>query len=143
MNSIVERIAHVAHDTRLNDRQFEMKIGKSTGYLNSIKKRDSYPSVEVILDIVKCFPKYSLEWLMTGKGEMIVSDRNNMVQEFGADYSKPANDFLPALEKYITAIVEKTIEAPINELNHDLLKLLRIDLNNKKNDTNSKKEKNS
>ena len=58
MTRIIDRITEIIHDERINDRRFEIIIGKSASYLNSLRKKNSSPSTDVILTIIEHFPKY-------------------------------------------------------------------------------------
>lgn len=69
--SIVSRFEEVRLRENLNKSQFEKKLNKSSGYLNMLMKRDSNPGVDVMADFCKSFPHYSLDWLLTGEGEML------------------------------------------------------------------------
>ena len=79
MTRIVDRITEIIDDERLNDRRFEKIIGKSSSYLNSLRKKNTSPSVDVMLTILENFPKYNLHWLMTGEGKKLAQDSESIV----------------------------------------------------------------
>lgn len=66
--TLPERLLIIAKDNYLSTRQFEIRIGKTSGYINMMKKNKSSPSVSVILKIKKEFAKYNLLWIITGEG---------------------------------------------------------------------------
>ncbi|MBT0607606.1 helix-turn-helix domain-containing protein [Aequorivita echinoideorum] len=69
--SIIERINVIRKNEGLNKSQFERMINKSTGYLNMLEKKGATPSVDILLEILKNFPDYNLNWILLGKGEMM------------------------------------------------------------------------
>ncbi len=68
--SILKRINILREDLGLSKSAFEKKISKSNGYLNGLEKREGQPGADVVVDIINAFPDYSLNWLMTGSGDM-------------------------------------------------------------------------
>ncbi|MCL6220502.1 helix-turn-helix domain-containing protein [Zunongwangia pacifica] len=68
---MIERLEIVRKREGLNKAEFERKLSKSSGYLNMLKRRNSYPSAEVIANFSRAFPCYSLEWLLTNEGQML------------------------------------------------------------------------
>ena len=68
---MIERLEIVRKREGLNKAEFERKLSKSSGYLNMLKRRNSYPSAEVIANFSRAFPRYSLEWLLTNEGQML------------------------------------------------------------------------
>ncbi len=50
--------------------KFLESIGKSNGYLNSTKNF----SLDTLEDIIKLYPDLNIDWLITGKGEMIKTE---------------------------------------------------------------------
>lgn len=52
-----------------SQRAFELSIGKTSGYLNMMKKTSGIPSGAVLCKIIEVYPAYNAYWLLTGKGE--------------------------------------------------------------------------
>lgn len=57
---------------------FERRIGKSEGYLSNAVKKKSEISSDLVANIVKEFPILNANWLLTGEGSMLKSERNNV-----------------------------------------------------------------
>ncbi len=57
---------------------FEKTINASNGYVNSISKGIGSDKLELILEK---FPQLNLEWLLTGRGEMIKNEKSNSLIE--------------------------------------------------------------
>jgi len=82
--------------------KFLNSINKSNGYLNSTKNF----SLETIEDIIKLYPDLSLDWLITGKGEMLI--KNTVVSESIVPYSKinSADEVIQLREELKEAYIE-------------------------------------
>lgn len=50
----------------------------SSSKLNRLKDEKNKPSVEILLDIANYFPNINTHWLITGKGEMLLSDNESL-----------------------------------------------------------------
>lgn len=63
-----DRLKLFIKSKRLGQTKFEELVGLSRGYISRVK-----PSIGVdkLLDIIDVFPDLNLDWLITGKGEMI------------------------------------------------------------------------
>lgn len=83
--NIIDRISIIQQECTKSQRSFELSIGKSSGYLNQLQKKDSTPSVDVIVKIIETYPKYSLEWIILGRGEKY-SENVNIVNEDAIEY---------------------------------------------------------
>ena len=66
--SVKERIREFAKKEKGSVKAFENSINASNGYINSIQKSIGLDKLEAILEK---YPNLNLEWLLTGKGEMI------------------------------------------------------------------------
>ncbi len=92
---IIDRINKIREIEDLNKSQFERKINKSTGYINMLEKKNGQPGVDVILSIIKAFPDYNLNWIMTGEGEMknLENPKEQIAEETATTYN-PKNSSL-------------------------------------------------
>ena len=68
--SIKDRIKILSEHNNINVSQFEKIIGVSNGYVNAISRSIGIDKIETILEK---FPNINIEWLLTGKGEMLKS----------------------------------------------------------------------
>ena len=66
--NVKDRIKKFIDHERLSISAFEKTIEVSNGYVNSISKNIGIDKLNVI---VEKYPQLSLEWLITGKGEML------------------------------------------------------------------------
>lgn len=65
-----DRVKAYCKATGIHIRIFEQTIGVSNGYVNSISKGLGQ---DKIISIIENFPNLSIEWLLTGRGEMLKS----------------------------------------------------------------------
>lgn len=80
--SVIDRLNFVREREELNKSQFERKLSKSSGYFNMLEKRMGNPGVDVLQTFVSVFPDYNLNWLLTGEGEMLKSQKGQKVETF-------------------------------------------------------------
>jgi len=76
---------------RDNQREFAKILGFSTSYLSEVESGKTKPSLELLVKISQ-LTKYSLHWLVTGEGPMVIEPSASMVKEGPALYG--------ALEQY-------------------------------------------
>ena len=76
---------------RDNQREFANILGFSTSYLSEVESGKTKPSLELLVKISE-YTKYSLHWLVTGEGPIIIEPSESMVKEGSALYG--------ALEQY-------------------------------------------
>ena len=78
--SIKDRILQFLETENIAKAQFERQCGFSNGYINSIKEGIGAEKLERIL---REYPLLRREWLLSGVGEMYISDReiSNIVEE--------------------------------------------------------------
>lgn len=106
----VDRILEILKDTGLSARQFEISIGKTSGYLNSLVKRGSSPSINVISKIIEVYPQYNGEWIISGRGSMIHKEKDN-----------PLN----TSEITIEALLDEKINSKFVQLKEELIYIIR------------------
>ncbi len=71
--SVKERVKIFAKSQNITIIAFEKSIKASNGYVNSISKSIGLDKIELILEN---FPNLNIEWLLTGKGEMLKTKGN-------------------------------------------------------------------
>lgn len=78
--TIKERLLDFLGYLNIGQRKFEMNVGLSNGYVNSLKKS---PSADKLQMILSTYPELNRDWLLTGEGEMLVSDMQQEVCRTG------------------------------------------------------------
>lgn len=74
VNKMLERILLILKTRNLSASQFADEINVQRSSISHILSGRNNPSLEFILKIVKKFPEIDIEWLLTGKGQMIKTD---------------------------------------------------------------------
>lgn len=76
MDNIKGRLLRYIEAIGSNPRKFSISIGKSDGYIRTIK--GSIGS-DIIGDILRVYPSLNIYWLIIGEGEMLLSKDNSNV----------------------------------------------------------------
>lgn len=69
-NSVIERIRKIIKTEKLSVEAFSKETGVSKYTLDSMFKKGTNPSFENLNKIISRYDQYSIDWLLTGKGEM-------------------------------------------------------------------------
>jgi len=70
--SILDRLEEIRINERLKKKDFEEILGKSSGYIGTLKKNEGVPGSDVLIKLSDYFrKKYSLDWILIGEGEML------------------------------------------------------------------------
>lgn len=67
---IIERINMFRDYLRIGQTAFEVNVGVAKGYFSKVKTLGS----DKVVSIHERYPQLNIEWLITGEGDMIVSD---------------------------------------------------------------------
>lgn len=125
-NKLRERVLKYCEYMNIRISQFEKRAGLSNGYFNQVSKKPSESKLEAI---AKAHPTLNIDWLCTGRGEMVITDA--MPELAKPDESAEA---LPLQESTLIAELRARIEhleSKVDSLNQELgeknalLKLLR------------------
>lgn len=125
-NKLRERVLKYCEYMNIRISQFEKRAGLSNGYFNQVSKKPSESKLEAI---AKAHPTLNIDWLCTGRGEMIITDA--MPELAKPDESAEA---FPLQEDSLIAELRAQIERlenKVDSLNQELgeknalLKLLR------------------
>ena len=116
MFKTIDRLVLFIKDLGLSARQFDMSIGTANGYTLRMHKNNASVGSDVIEKIIRTYPQINLVWLITGKGDMLVSKETK--------HNKKDVD-LGALEK----LIEQKIETKLTEDNSELVQRLLEEIN--------------
>lgn len=76
--NVKERLKSYIESSKMSVKAFELSIDVSNGYINSISKSIGIDKLQLILEK---YPNLNLEWLITGKGEMLRNSEVKTIQE--------------------------------------------------------------
>ena len=78
MSSTLKRIKEFIDFKGLTNQKFEKEVGFSNGSFASQLKRDRTIGVDKLENILQIFNEINPIWLLTGKGEMLLQDENDV-----------------------------------------------------------------
>lgn len=73
-SSINSRIREIINFTHVTDNAFAKKIGVTQSVIASMFQRGTEPSAKILTAILSTFTDISAEWLLRGKGTMLLSE---------------------------------------------------------------------
>lgn len=83
---IIERLSQVIDYKGENFTQLGLKIGVSNSYFSKMVRNNGSIGAEIISKIVKYYDDLSVDWLLTGRGNMLRNDVNQNMQNFQHTY---------------------------------------------------------
>lgn len=90
--SLIERLEEIARAEERSIRAFELKIGVSSGYLATIKKKSGNVGVQTILKVVEIYPNWALNWIMIGQGlKTTIENGEDLSGNFSEDHQAIKN----------------------------------------------------
>ena len=95
---IKERIKKLMEHEQMTAAAFADSIGVAQATIShTLGDRNKYPSTDFIMRLHERFNYISLDWLLTGKGEMINNEISNSIAQESLDYSlfNNSNAILP------------------------------------------------
>jgi hypothetical protein len=107
MSKTINRIIHFISEMGMSARQFDLSIGTANGYILRMEKNNASVGSDVIERIAKKYPKINLVWLITGEGEMFVTEPVQRTE---------ISDF------EVQKIIQKEVDSKLLEQKEDLLK---------------------
>ena len=121
---IALRLEEIAKDEGLSMRAFELSIGKTSGYINMMKRNNGSPSADVLQKIIEIYSKYNLYWILGISNEKFSYEfqKADRIQEESELYGKEIihADFL-GLSKRIDKVIDQNSEI-LDKLNRSILK---------------------
>lgn len=81
METFYDRVEQLAAHYNMKKTVFLQRCGVPYGTFRSSHFRESYPQLPTVLRILDTCPKVRMEWLVTGKGEMLVPEGPSEAEE--------------------------------------------------------------
>lgn len=75
MGNLLERIAEIAENENISIGKLEQQIGASKGVISRALANNSDIQSKWIINLVENYPRYSIDWLISGRGEMLGADK--------------------------------------------------------------------
>lgn len=76
MGKFIERLQLFMEKQGINDNQMTVKASLSVGLLGKAKKSGKDMAAESIEKILYAYPELSADWLLTGRGDMLSTERS-------------------------------------------------------------------
>jgi len=76
--SVHQRFNFLVEKLELNPNQLAKKLGITRPTVHSILNGSSLPSAKVLMPLIENYPNVNLNWLLSGKGEMLI-DENQVI----------------------------------------------------------------
>lgn len=73
MEKFIQRLESFMKAEGINDNQMTVKAGLSVGLIGKCRKNGSGMASDSIEKILLAYPSLSADWLLTGRGEMLIS----------------------------------------------------------------------
>lgn len=98
MGSILSRIQELAINEGITIGALERKIGASKGVLSRAINNGTDIQAKWLTILVENYPKYSPSWILTGKGNMIISQNTDMKnEELPVAHCTESNEGIPLI----------------------------------------------
>ncbi|MCJ7466071.1 MAG: hypothetical protein MUO53_05175 [Maribacter sp.] len=111
MLKTIDRLVQFIQYVGLSARQFDLSIGAGNGYTLRMQKNHASIGSDVIENIIRTYPELNLVWLITGEGEMLKNQAEDLVSD--------VEELSPAVQKEIEHIIEQKIKyRQVKELKH-------------------------
>lgn len=105
MSDTLKRIKEFIDYRGLTIRSFELSVGFSNGAFASQLKNQRTIGVDKLENILNTYPELNANWLLTGKGRMLLEEPLDVLQEPQAEYKK-----LPSTEKELIEVLKNQLE---------------------------------
>lgn len=99
--TVKERIKVFLSHLGIGQNAFEAKVGWSNGYIYNTNNF----SAAKILDVIKEYPLLNVDWLITGRGEMLLTE-SGPDTDFKEKYYKLMDENADLAKKYMSALEE-------------------------------------
>lgn len=129
--NISERLRLVLESKKLSIRSFSRTIHCADTTIGAILHEKAEPNFSTLYSILEAYPEISPKWLLTGVGEMYVSDDSNdekIYEEFYANHVKEITRIiLKKLENYadsgkVEGVLTSVLSEKTSHTNHEIQK---------------------
>lgn len=102
-NSVKQRLILFLEESNISQAKFEKAAGLSNGYINNLKNS---PSANKLQSIFNAFPDINPDWLLTGSGEMYLSDEPQLHPVKQSNGDIPYYEKLPVSAGQIEVVLQ-------------------------------------
>lgn len=91
-NSLTERIRQLMEQLGMNKKTFSEKIGENPSKISHIFMGRNNPSLDVLQKILRAFPDVSTDWLIMGRGESLLNNERQKIDDHELSGLENKND---------------------------------------------------
>lgn len=106
--TVLERIRIFLGKNKLTDNQFAKAINVPQTTISGMFVRGGDPKVSLINSIIDAFPELNVEWLLSGKGEMMKGDESTASEDREEKISM--NQLLQIIRNFQLDIAKRDVE---------------------------------
>lgn len=91
-NSLTERIRQLMEQLGMNKKTFSEKIGENPSKISHIFMGRNNPSLDMLQKILRAFPDVSTDWLIMGRGESLLNNERQKIDDHELSGLENKND---------------------------------------------------
>lgn len=91
-NSLTERIRQLMEQLGMNKKTFSEKIGENPSKISHIFMGRNNPSLDMLQKIFRAFPDVSTDWLIMGRGESLLNNERQKIDDHELSGLENKND---------------------------------------------------
>ena len=120
MLKTIDRLIQFIKFAGLSARQFDLSIGASNGYTLRMQKNSASIGSDVIENILKTYPQLNVVWLITGEGEMLKENEEELILDFEELPKEKQNEIEQIIEQKIKESQEKELKRLLKEVTAEI-----------------------
>ncbi len=122
MLKTIDRLMQFIKYAGLSARQFDLSIGASNGYALRMQKNNASIGSDVIETILKAYPQLNVVWLLTGKGQMLMQKKEELILDFDELPKEKQNQIEQIIERKIKERQEIELKRLLKEVTEEIEK---------------------
>lgn len=122
MLKTIDRLIQFIKYAGLSARQFDLSIGAANGYTLRMQKNNASIGSDVLENILKVYPQLNVVWLLTGVGEMLKEDEEELILDFDELPQKKQSEIDAIIERKIKERQEEELKGLIKEITKEIEK---------------------
>ena len=120
MLKTIDRLMQFIKYAGLSARQFDLSIGAGNGYTLRMQKNSASIGSDVIETILKAYPQLNVVWLITGEGEMLKENEDELTLNFDELPKEKQNEIERIIESKIKARQQEELKRLLKEVTEEI-----------------------
>ncbi len=119
---LIFRLREVVNHLEISEREFAARVEIGQRSINYYLKGEQKPSLDLICNLSKAYPDISLDWLITGKGEMFKNTYQNVSEKLPVA-AEPITNYSSLKDEHFEVLREnRMLRKEIEELRKKMAK---------------------